>query len=118
MMVTSHDEDNGSLASRMMFLIGETTTPHKRFKELEDWTGIPSDSWRKFANGKQRPTSEMIERIGMRFPHYCQWLLTGSAQFRPQNKPSNDPHKTVDPGVVSTVVELVLKELSNRDEKP
>jgi hypothetical protein len=79
------------MRERIIELIEATTTPHKRFKELEEWTGVPSDSWRKFVAGKQRATSEMIEGLGKKFPDCCEWLLTGAVKARWQKDPTKKP---------------------------
>ncbi|WP_394792466.1 hypothetical protein [Rhodoferax sp.] len=66
-----------TLAERMLFLVHATTQEHRRYKELEEKTGVAADRWKAFALGRQRPTAEMIEALGKLKPQYSQWLLTG-----------------------------------------
>lgn len=65
------------MRERILGIINSTTNPVRRFKELEEWSGVKSDSWRKFHNGRQRATEEMIEGLGKRFPELVLWLVTG-----------------------------------------
>lgn len=85
-----------TLGERMLFLVQATTQEHRRYKELEEKTGVAADRWKAFALGRQRPTAEMIEALGKLKPQYSQWLLTGkvdpiwSDQIDPTNKDSED----------------------------
>ena len=49
----------------------------RRFKQLEEWTGIASDRWSAVSLGRQRPTAEMIEALCTRYPEMALWLTTG-----------------------------------------
>jgi hypothetical protein len=81
-----------TLAGRMLFLIQATTQEHRRYKELEEKTGVPADRWKAFALGRQRPTAEMIEAIGSKFPNHCEWLLTGQVRSQWQKDPTKRKH--------------------------
>ena len=68
------------MKDRLIQLIDFVTNKHRRFKELEELTGINSDSWRMFYSGKQRATEEMIEKICSVFPKVALWITTGKSQ--------------------------------------
>lgn len=78
-----------NLADRLLLLIKMSTQEHRRYKELEEKTGIAADRWKAFALGRQRPTSEMIEAVGKMKPECCQWLLTGTIKV--MDVPQLDP---------------------------
>lgn len=65
------------IAERFVELINAYTAEGRRFKELEDFSGIPAVSWRKAYNGGQRPTAEMVEALARRWPLHAFWLVTG-----------------------------------------
>jgi len=67
--------------SRLIELIDRTTSEGRRFKQLEEWTGVEATKWRNFYGGKQRPTSEMIEGLCRHFPSMALWITTGQADF-------------------------------------
>lgn len=50
---------------------------HGFWENLERYTGISSQRWRKAYTRRQRPTPDMIEAIGQMFPEYAFWLITG-----------------------------------------
>lgn len=70
---------SSTISERLHHLINTLTTASRRHKQLEEETGIPKDRWTAFAAGRQRPTAEMIEAIGRRYPDLCLWLITGDA---------------------------------------
>ncbi len=63
---------------RFKELIELKTSSNRRYKELEEFSTIPAVSWRKAFNGKQRPTSEMLESLAKKWPEHAFWLLTGA----------------------------------------
>jgi hypothetical protein len=65
------------LISRMRDIIESQTDAHRRFKELEELTGLKATAWQNFFNGRQRPTWEMIELIAKAWPQYAFWMTTG-----------------------------------------
>jgi hypothetical protein len=65
------------LIARMRDVIESQTDTHRRFKELEERTGLKSTAWQNFFNGRQRPTWEMIELVAKTWPQYAFWLTTG-----------------------------------------
>jgi hypothetical protein len=66
-----------NLQNRLIELIKVATLEHRRFKQLEELTGIPADRWKNFWLGRQRPTAEMIEAVCQNWPEYAFWLVTG-----------------------------------------
>jgi hypothetical protein len=66
-----------TLSKRMMSVVHEKTTEYRRFKQLEDATGIPADNWKNWLYGRQRPTAEMIEAVGRTWPEYSFWIISG-----------------------------------------
>lgn len=66
-----------NLQNRLIELIKIATPEHRRFKQLEELTGIPADRWKNFWLGRQRPTVEMIEAVCQCWPEYAFWLVTG-----------------------------------------
>lgn len=66
-----------TLSARLRELIESKTGEYRRFKELENLTTIPSDTWKSWFHGRQRPTAEMIEASCRRWPEHAFWLSTG-----------------------------------------
>jgi hypothetical protein len=71
-----------TLAERFASLLRERTEEARRFKALEDESGIPAVSWRTAMNGGQRPTAEMLEVVAGKWPEHAYWLLTGCTDNR------------------------------------
>lgn len=65
------------MADRFCEIIDASTPEARRFKFLEDISGIQSVSWRKAYLRGQRPTIEMIETVAQQWPQYAFWLSTG-----------------------------------------
>ena len=66
-----------TLLTRLRAIIESQTEPHRRFKEMEERTGLKATAWQNFWNGRQRPTWEMIELVSMNWPEFAFWLTTG-----------------------------------------
>jgi hypothetical protein len=66
-----------NIADRFRAVILANTKEGRRWAELGALTDIPATSWQKAYNGKQRPTTEMIEAIARLWPCYAFWLATG-----------------------------------------
>lgn len=58
-------------------MLRAVTSERRRYKELEEWTGIPATNWQSAAKGKQKPTAVMIEALSRRWPKYAFWIATG-----------------------------------------
>lgn len=54
-----------------------TLPAHRRFKELEELTGVKGRTWINISTGKQKANHEHIEALGKAFPQYAYWLVTG-----------------------------------------
>ncbi|MFP6557104.1 hypothetical protein WJ542_02005 [Paraburkholderia sp. B3] len=65
------------IADRMIAIVNAETPEARRFKALEEFSQIPAVSWRKAYLRGQRPTAEMIQAIGQRWPQYAFWMTTG-----------------------------------------
>jgi transcriptional regulator with XRE-family HTH domain len=66
-----------NLIDRLRAVVESHTESHRRFKELEEKTGLKAASWQNFWNGRQRPTWEMIELASKAWPQYAFWISTG-----------------------------------------
>ncbi|GAB2899412.1 hypothetical protein GCM10027202_29150 [Microvirgula curvata] len=66
-----------SLQGRLWLVIESEISSNRRFKELEERTGIPSDRWKALSLNRQRPTAEMIEAVCREWPQYAFWISTG-----------------------------------------
>jgi len=57
------------------------TEPHRKFKHMEELTGVKAASWKAVCEGRQRANEEHFEAIGVAWPEYSLWLLTGKTQL-------------------------------------
>lgn len=74
-----------SLLDRFRAIIDWETSETRRWKELEEISGIATHSWQKAYLGKQRPTSDMLEAIAQKWPKYAFWLMTGITDLKSRN---------------------------------
>lgn len=65
------------MRDRVEELIDFVAGGHRRFKRMEELTGVKSDSWKNTCRNQQRVTQEMVEAIGAVWPQYAYWLVTG-----------------------------------------
>lgn len=71
------------LRCRTQTLIEYLAPPERRFKDLEELTGIPAGTWRSFWNrGDVPPSGAMLHALSTQAPDYALWLLTGSVSRR------------------------------------
>ena len=72
------------LPDRLTKILEAEMPAARRYKDLEEKSGIGSHSWIAISRGRQRPTSEMIEFVAKQWPDYAYWLATGvtEPQFR------------------------------------
>lgn len=68
---------NEKIDNRLISLIEYKMNSNKRFKELEEKTGIAANRWQSVWHGRQRAMPDMIEIICRIFPEYAFWLTTG-----------------------------------------
>lgn len=71
-------ESIASIRGRMKAVIEPNTDPKRRFKQLEDRTGIKAESWTSVWHERQRPTEEMIQHIARLWPQHAYWLVMGA----------------------------------------
>jgi hypothetical protein len=97
-----------TLAERMLFALKATTPEARRYKVLEEATGIDADRWKAFSLGRQRPTAEMIEAFCVLNPELAFWIATGrdGALYDQKTGVETDIVRTFG---VSKLVELVEK---------
>lgn len=69
------------LNKRLIEIVDTVTDAAKRWREMEDVTGIPRKRWQNVSRGVQRATEEMIEAIGEHWPQYAYWLVTGRSDI-------------------------------------
>ncbi|QLG88182.1 hypothetical protein HQ393_07925 [Chitinibacter bivalviorum] len=65
------------ITDRLQAVITEKTEERRRWKSLEELSGITAMSWQNFWRGKQRPTAEMLEAVCQEWPEYAFWITTG-----------------------------------------
>ena len=70
------------IQDRFREVIRHNTSEARRFADLQALTGIPSTSWNKTYNGKQKPSAEMIQAVAQLWPEYAFWLATGVTDAR------------------------------------
>lgn len=68
---------SSTIEDRVILMLNEEGEPHGFWANLEKKTGISAQRWRKAANRRQRPTSEMIEALAKLHPNYAFWMTTG-----------------------------------------
>lgn len=68
---------SSTIEDRVILILTEDGEPHGFWSNLEKTTGISAQRWRKVANRRQRPTSEMIEALAKLHPKYAFWISTG-----------------------------------------
>lgn len=61
-------------------MVTAKTEPHRKFKHMEELTGVKAASWKAVCEGRQRANEEHFEAIGTAWPEYSLWLLTGKTQ--------------------------------------
>lgn len=67
-----------SIKSRLIAIIESAVNDSRRFKDLEEMTGISGATWRTFWNKNNDTVSgEMINAVSICWPQYAFWLATG-----------------------------------------
>ncbi|WP_146123133.1 hypothetical protein [Burkholderia multivorans] len=67
----------GNIDERIRQLISAKTDDSRRYKQLEEATGIPAATWKNFWFARKRPDADMVERLSLAWPAYAFWLATG-----------------------------------------
>lgn len=65
------------MRDRIKDIVTTQTLATKKYKQMEDLTGIAASSWQNVCDGKQRANQDHIEAIGRVWPQYAYWLVTG-----------------------------------------
>ncbi len=107
--------NESNLSERMHELIVFATDEYRRYKQLEIGTGIQADTWKSWFHGRQRPTVEMIEAIGKKWPEFAFWIATGLTDEKyGHRKPEKGSIKLE----LSSVTSLYLKALMDSASNP
>lgn len=73
--------ETSAIRARVAAVVTAKTEPHRKFKHMEELTGVKAASWKAVCEGRQRANEEHFCAIGAAWPQYSLWLLTGKAQF-------------------------------------
>lgn len=65
------------MRERIMEIIDAVVPTHRRFKALEEMSGVRAQTWRSIYEGRQRATEEAILALCKLWPKYAYWLGTG-----------------------------------------
>lgn len=65
------------MRDKISAVVTAKTDPHRKFKHMEELTGVKAASWKAICEGRQRANEEHLEAIGRLWPEYSLWLLTG-----------------------------------------
>lgn len=78
-MTESYAGQGGTSAirARVAAVVTAKTEPHRKFKHMEELTGVKAASWKAVCEGRQRANEEHFEAIGKCWPEYSIWLMTG-----------------------------------------
>ncbi|WP_370681901.1 hypothetical protein [Comamonas sp. GB3 AK4-5] len=93
-----------NLNERMKALIDATTSPSRRYKELEESTGISASTWKTYYTRGTRPSADLLESLARQFPAYCEWLLTGSLSHWRQQDPTVESATPEEPQTLDLAV--------------
>lgn len=66
-----------NISERVRAVIETEISARKRATQIESRTGISSETWRKFLNGQQNATANMIQAVAREWPEYAFWIATG-----------------------------------------
>ncbi|AOY92166.1 hypothetical protein BKK79_10490 [Cupriavidus sp. USMAA2-4] len=65
------------MRDRVVELIDFVAGGNRRYKRMEELTGVKADNWKNTCRNQQRVTQDMVEAIGVVWPQYAYWLVTG-----------------------------------------
>ncbi|VVE49531.1 hypothetical protein PCO31111_04637 [Pandoraea communis] len=65
------------MRNRIKEVIDTVVPRHRRFKALEELSGVRAQTWRSIYDGRQRATEEAILALCKNWPKYAYWLGTG-----------------------------------------
>ena len=70
------------VSDRFLQVVLANTQHGRRASQLATLTEIPSASWQKALEGKQKPTLAMLQAVAQLWPEYAFWTLTGITDAR------------------------------------
>lgn len=70
------------VSDRFLQVVLANTREGRRASQLATLTDIPSASWQKALEGKQKPTLAMLQAVAQLWPEYAFWTLTGITDAR------------------------------------
>jgi hypothetical protein len=73
------EKNMDTLHERLRTVIAAHTHETRRFKELEEKTGISTATWKTYWSRGSRPSAELIEAVVKLWPEYGLWIATGEA---------------------------------------
>lgn len=79
-----------NISDRIRTTIEKLVDSKGRPQSLEQMTGIPAETWRKFLSGKQRATLGMLESVSKIWPQYSFWFNTGMTDEKFGHQSSSD----------------------------
>ena len=65
------------MKTRIKEIVDALEKPTRKFREMEELTGVAASSWQNVCEGKQRANEDHILVIGRIWPKYAYWLATG-----------------------------------------
>ncbi|MFK0377863.1 hypothetical protein [Pandoraea sp. NPDC090278] len=65
------------IRDRIKEIIDTVVPRHRRFKALEELSGLQAQTWRSIYEGRQRATEQAILALCNNWPKYAFWLGTG-----------------------------------------
>ncbi|MGV2292081.1 hypothetical protein AAHK20_25450 [Trinickia sp. YCB016] len=66
-----------NIDARLRAIIEYEVPDGRRFKALQDATGIDANRWKAVWHGRQRVMPDMIEAIATKYPEHAFWMATG-----------------------------------------
>lgn len=66
-----------NLTERLRSLVERVAPATRRFVALEEATGIKAETWRTWWNRGGKASADMIQGVGIAWPEYAFWLVTG-----------------------------------------
>lgn len=73
----SRSLEGGDMRDRIKEVIDTVVPRHRRFKALEELSGVYAQTWRSIYEGRQRATEAAILALCKNWPKYAYWLGTG-----------------------------------------
>jgi len=69
-----------TIRDRLLSIIEREIPARKRFKDMEEISGISAQNWADMSRDRQRPTAAMIEFVAKKWPDYAYWLACGDSE--------------------------------------